>query len=175
VKPLVRLVVFGWGNVSRGDDGAGPLLLSRIDEARWRDAVTIEDWQLQLEHALDLEGADLALFLDAGTGTPAPFAFREIFSRRGMTHTSHALPPESVLAVYTEVTGKTPPPAFLLCVRGDSFELGDDLSEDVSERCEIAWAFLQHLDQDRSLEAWRGAAAALAAESGPSATGFTRT
>ncbi len=160
----MQLVIFGWGNVSRGDDGVGPLLLSRIEEARWAEAVTIEDWQLQLEHALDLEGAELALFLDAGTGTPAPFSFREIFPREGMTHTSHALPPESVLAVFRKVTGKTPPPAFLLCVRGESFELGDDLSEDGAERLEIAWAFLQHLDQDRSPEAWRGAAAALAAE-----------
>ena len=25
----VKLVVFGWGNVSRGDDGLGPLLLAR--------------------------------------------------------------------------------------------------------------------------------------------------
>ena len=26
----MRLVVFGWGNESRGDDGLGPLLLARI-------------------------------------------------------------------------------------------------------------------------------------------------
>ena len=170
----MQLVVFGWGNVSRGDDGVGPLLLSRIEKARWDDATTIEDWQLQLEHALDLEGAELALFLDAGTGTPAPFSFREIFPREGMTHTSHALPPESVLAVYRKVTGKAPPPAFLLCVRGDTFELGEGLSEDAEERCEIAWAFLQHLDQERSLEAWRGAAAALAVESSQPALDLTK-
>ncbi len=162
----MQLVVFGWGNVSRGDDGIGPLLLSRIEQAGWDDVALIEDYQLQLEHALDLEGRELALFIDAGNGTPAPFYFREVFPRQGMTHTSHALAPESVLAVFSQVTGENPPPAFLLCVRGDNFELGEGLSEDGAERLEIAWAFLQHLQQESTAESWRLAAAALAAEIG---------
>ena len=32
----MHLVIFGWGNVSRGDDGLGPLLLARIAEAGWK-------------------------------------------------------------------------------------------------------------------------------------------
>ena len=43
-------------------------------------------------------------------------------------HTSHALSPEAVLATYLRVTGKAPPPATILCVRGISFELGEGLS-----------------------------------------------
>jgi hydrogenase maturation protease len=154
----MRLVVFGWGNVSRGDDGIGPLLLSRIEQAGWDDALLIEDYQLQLEHALDLEGMELALFLDAGTGTPAPFEFGEIFAREGMTHTSHALPPESVLAVFRKVTNKAPPPAFLLCVRGESFELGAGLSTEGAARLEEAWTFLQRLFESPGLDCWRALA-----------------
>ena len=56
-----------------GDDGLGPLLLGRVVAARWPEVTTIEDFQLQIEHALDLEGAEAALFLDAGKGTPALF------------------------------------------------------------------------------------------------------
>ncbi|MGO9391563.1 hydrogenase maturation protease [Rhodoblastus sp.] len=151
----MKLVVFGWGNVSRGDDGIGPLLLSRIEQADWEEALLIEDYQLQLEHALDLDGAELALFIDAGTGTPAPFSFREIFSRQGMTHTSHALAPESVLAVFYQVTGKTPPPAFLLCVRGEDFELGAGLSLEGAARLEQAWEFLQRLREKPAPDSWR--------------------
>ncbi len=102
----MTLVIFGWGNVSRGDDGLGPLLLARIAESGWDNATLIEDFQLQIEHALDLQGADLALFIDAGKDTPAPFSFREIFPQDGVTHTTHALPPASVLAVFRKVTGK---------------------------------------------------------------------
>jgi hydrogenase maturation protease len=156
----VRLVVFGWGNVARGDDGLGPLLLARIAEARWRDATLIEDFQLQLEHALDLQGADLALFLDAGKNTPAPFAFNEIFPRAGMTHTSHALAPEAVLGVYETTLGREPPPSFLLCVRGESFELGEGLSAEGAERLEQSWAFLEELERAREMEDWRSHASA---------------
>ncbi|MDI9848690.1 hydrogenase maturation protease [Rhodoblastus sp. 17X3] len=151
----MKLVVFGWGNVSRGDDGLGPLLLARIAEARWADASLIEDFQLQLEHALDLQGADLALFLDAGKNTPAPFAFTEIHARHGMTHTSHALAPEAVLGVYEKTMGGRPPPSFLLCVRGESFDLGEGLSAAGAARLEQSWAFLEALERARGPLEWR--------------------
>jgi hydrogenase maturation protease len=152
---LMHLVIFGWGNVSRGDDGLGPLLLARIAEAGWDNATLIEDFQLQIEHALDLQGADLALFIDAGKDTPAPFSFSEIFPQDGLTHTTHALSPASVLAVYRKVTEKTPPPAFLLCVRGESFELGETLSADGAARLEAAWDFLKHLKQAPTPDGFR--------------------
>lgn len=155
----MRLVVFGWGNVSRGDDGVGPLLLERLQHAGWDGAELIEDYQLQLEHALDLKGADLALFLDAGRDTPAPFAFREIAPRGGMTHTSHALSPESVLDVYRQIECADPPPSFLLCVRGESFGLGEGLSELGAARLETAWVFLRELGKTRTDAAWREAIA----------------
>ena len=83
---------------------------------------------MQIEHALDLDGAEAALFIDAGKDTPAPFAFAEIAPKRDMTHTTHALAPEAVLDVYARTLGQPPPPSFMLCVRGERFELGEGLS-----------------------------------------------
>ncbi len=151
----MKLVVFGWGNVARGDDGIGPLLLARVAEAQWPDSVLIEDYQLQIEHALDLEGADLALFLDAGRDTPAPFAFTEIFPRPGLTPLSHALAPESVLSIFEQTLERKAPPAFLLCVRGEAFDLGAGLSVAGATRLEAAWALLQQLETARGAENWR--------------------
>ena len=129
----MRLVVFGWGNEARGDDGLGPALLARFTAADWPETTTVEDYQLQIEHALDLEGADCALFVDAGKNTPAPFSFSRLAPRRDMTHTTHALAPEAVLAVYAQVIGEPPPPAFALCLRGESFALGEGLSPEGAE------------------------------------------
>ena len=155
----MRLVVFGWGNDARGDDGLGPLLLERVARAAWPEVQAIEDFQLQIEHALDLEGADLALFLDAGKGTSAPFAFAEIEPERGAAPTTHALAPEAVLDVFARALGKAPPPAFTLCVRGEQFELGQGLSPEASERLEAAWSFVKELMRERTLESWRRRAA----------------
>jgi hydrogenase maturation protease len=151
----VRTVVFGWGNDARGDDGLGPLLLGRVAQAGWSDVTTIEDFQLQIEHALDLDGAEMALFLDAGKGTPQPFAFTEIEARRDASHTTHALSPEAVLDVYARSLGRSPPPSFMLCVRGERFELGEPLSGEAAARLEAAWVFVQGLMRERAVESWR--------------------
>ncbi len=71
------VVVFAVGNRSRGDDAIGPLLLERLDawlagDGRGADFELIDDFQLQIEHALDLAGRRLALFIDAGDGHAAP-------------------------------------------------------------------------------------------------------
>ena len=92
------------------------------------DVATVEDYQLQIEHALDLEGAELALFVDAARAGPAPFAFVEISAHDVTVHTTHALAPEAVLDVFQRVQSRAPPPAFTLAVRGESFELGEPLS-----------------------------------------------
>ena len=154
----MRIIAFGWGNDARGDDGLGPLLLARFAREDFPGLTTIEDFQLQIEHALDLDGADLALFIDAGKGTPAPFAFAEITGRRDATHSTHALSPEALLDAYARALGRKPPPAFTLCLRGESFELGEGLSPQGAERLEAAWAFLRGLMQAPSVEKWRAAA-----------------
>ena len=154
----MKLVIFGWGNESRGDDAFGPLLLRRAEALGLTDVTAVEDFQLQIEHALDLEGADAALFIDAGRDTPAPFAFREIAPRFGATHTTHALAPESVLGVYVQIKGVAPPPAFALCVRGESFGLGEGLSSEGAIRLEQAWDFCRELMAERFFAVWRGRA-----------------
>jgi len=153
-----RVVVLGWGNTARGDDGLGPLLLSEIDRLGLGHVETIEDFQLQLEHALDLDGADLALFVDASLAAPAPFAFYETAARRGLTHTSHAMAPEAVLDVHARVLGKQPPPSFVLGIRGESFELGDDLGDAARAHLAAAAAFLAPLLERPDLLAWRAVA-----------------
>jgi hydrogenase maturation protease len=157
----LRLVVFGWGNDARGDDGLGPILLARIAGAGWPKVRTVEDFQLQIEHALDLDGADAALFLDAGKDTPAPFAFSEIKPQRTATHTTHALAPEAVLDIYARTLRLAPPPSFTLCLRGERFELGDGLSAEARERLEAAWDFVRELMRDRAVERWRSFALSL--------------
>ena len=150
----MSVVVFGWGNESRGDDGLGPALMRRIETAALAGVNLIEDYQLQIEHALDLEGADLALFIDAGKDTPAPYVFTSLAPSAGLSHTSHALAPEQVLAVYRQVKGAEPPPAFQLCVKGERFELGEGLSEAALVRLEAAWELIVDLLGAPVAEAW---------------------
>ena len=153
------VVIFAIGNPSRGDDAIGPLLMECLrdwlpGQAEGARFELVEDFQLQVEHALDLEGRSLALFIDAGSGTPAPFHFAPLQAAADFTHTSHALGPETVLHVYQKLQGCPPPPAFVLCVRGEAFTLGEPLSAAAQAHLEVAWQKLQALCQAPSAAAW---------------------
>ncbi len=149
------VVVFGVGNPSRGDDALGPLLMAELEAAAQPGVRLVEDFQLQVEHALDLDGAALALFIDAGTGTPAPFTFAEIQPRASRAVSSHALDPAAVLQVFRGVRQTPPPPAFVLCVRGESFELGAPLSEGAERHLTAARQWLANCLANQTPEHWR--------------------
>jgi hydrogenase maturation protease len=154
---LPRVVVLGWGNITRSDDALGPLLLERIRREHFEHVTVIEDFQLQPEHALDLSGHHLALFVDAGFETPAPFAFFQTAPKASTAFSSHTLAPEAVLDIHERVLGEPSTPAFVLSVAGEDFSVGDRLSAAAAERLELASAFLLQRLRLPTLESWRAA------------------
>ena len=67
------LLVLAVGNPSRGDDALGPMLAERLESAALPGVEVITEFQLQVENALDLEGRERVIFVDAGVGTGGPF------------------------------------------------------------------------------------------------------
>jgi hydrogenase maturation protease len=161
-----EVVVFAVGNRSRGDDAIGPLLLERLAswlaaEAQAGEFALIEDYQLQIEHALDLQGKRLALFIDAGCGTPAPLAFYALGPASApvpAVHNTHELPPQGVLDVYRQFALVEPPPSFVLCVRGERFALGEGLSGAAEAHVEAAWGQLTRLCRQPEAALWHAMA-----------------
>jgi hydrogenase maturation protease len=139
------VLVLAVGNPSRGDDAIGPELAARLEAERLPGVEVISEFQLQVENALDLLGRERVIFVDAGTGTPEPFELRRIAPAPEFLHTSHALAPEAVLATYARVQGGEVPDAWVLCVPGESFELGGTLSAVAVTRIDAAWPRLVEL------------------------------
>jgi hydrogenase maturation protease len=131
-------LVFGWGNPSRGDDALGPLFVERLRVALGPDAGVefLDDYQLQIEHALDLVGRRRVLFVDASLMCRAPYELAPLQAVRDASFTTHALSPQALLQVFGDLQGEAPPPCTLLAIRGDRFELGEPPSA----------AALAHLD-----------------------------
>lgn len=139
----MSLLIFAWGNPSRGDDALGPALLERIEAAlpehpEWGKPTLLTDFQLQPEHALDLEGQERVLFIDASVSCPEPVAFARLVPARDASYSTHAMSPASLLHVFRQIAGREPPPAYLLTVRGSSFELGEPLSAAAAGNLEAA-------------------------------------
>lgn len=134
-----RMLVFGWGNPSRGDDGLGPAFVG--EATRRPDVELLVDYQLQPEHALDLVGRDEVLFVDASTSTPEPFEVFDVSPGPKVTFTSHHLSPGALLSVFERITGRSAPRARVLAIRGWSFDLGEGLSERARTNLEAALAW----------------------------------
>lgn len=136
------ILVFGWGNPSRGDDALGPLFVERIEALDIPGIECLTDFQLQVEHALDLEGRQYVLFVDASLDNEAPFSVRQLTPAAGVTFGSHSLAPEAVMQVFAEFQDRDPPSCTLLGIRGEEYGLGKPLSPLATENLEraCAWA-----------------------------------
>lgn len=144
------VLVLAVGNPSRGDDAIGPLLAERLEAAALPGLEVITEFQLQVENALDLEGRERVIFVDAGIDTPAPFELRRVRPAADFLHTSHALSPEAVLATYERIKGRVAAETWLLCVRGEAFDLGAPPSPSALTHMEAAWEPLLELCRARA-------------------------
>ncbi len=153
-----RVVVIAWGNPSRGDDALGPEFLCRAESVATHACETFEfvtDFQLQPEHATDLEERDLALFVDASRGLATPISFNELKPQRDPTFTTHGMSPSGVLAAFRAAFDREPPPAFQLAIAGIEFDLGDPISETAMRNLDAALALFARLAVAPSAAAWR--------------------
>jgi hydrogenase maturation protease len=142
--------VLAVGNPSRGDDGVGPLLAERLQALALPHVEVLVDFQLQVEHALDVAGRKRVIFIDACVDAERPWVVRELAADARFAHTSHALTPSQVLETHRRVVGGDAPEAFLFGIRAGCFELGAELSADAARACEAAWPAL--LDLCRGVE-----------------------
>ena len=134
-----ELLVIATGNRSRGDDALGPRVLEALRADAPEGVELLEEFQLQVEHALDLVGRRAVLFVDASRApVEGGVAIARLAPAHGHPPASHSLAPAAVLGVFEQVQHATPPPAWLLAIQGDDFELGEGLGPAATRRLESA-------------------------------------
>jgi len=146
-KPIL---IFTWGNPSRGDDAIGPLVHDLLQQEPFEHVEILTDFQLQIEHATDLENRDYVLFVDASMSASEPFDFYKLEPLQDDTYTTHAMSPVSLLEVYKKIYIQAPPPAFMLSIRGYAFDLGLPVSGKAGDNMVKAIGFLRQLLSDKN-------------------------
>ena len=141
------ILILTYGNPSRGDDALGPAMYDLLEKfqhenTRLDDVALFTDFQLQIEHALDLEDRQNILFIDASVSCAAPFELQRLQAQRDESFTTHAMTPAAVLAVYQQIHHRDPPPAFLLSIRAYEFGLGLDMCEQAKANLLEAYQFI---------------------------------
>jgi hydrogenase maturation protease len=140
-----RVLVLGYGNPGRQDDGLGPALAERVREMELPNVTVEVDYQLNIEDATLLAEHDIVLFADASRSGLEPYELKKISAASDITFTTHSVSPESVLAICEDHFGP-PPEAWILGIRGYEFEFAEGLTAkaqaNLSLACEYITAFV---------------------------------
>lgn len=132
--------------------GADPAVACAPAGRQEDDVELLIDFQLQIEHALDLVGRQGVLFVDAALpGVVDEVAIDAITPDDGVPPASHALRPGAVLNVASRVNGSVPP-AWQLAIEGSAFELGEGLSVSARRNLERAVTLAQRWLHERRVE-----------------------
>lgn len=147
---IAPILIFAYGNPSRGDDALGPAMFDLLKKYQAKGETFDEfdllvEYQLQIEHAIDLEQRERVLFIDASTSCAPPYEFCKLQAIQDDSYTTHAMSPASLLAVYRKINGREPPPSYLLTIRAYEFDLGQDISEQAMINLQEAYEFIKDL------------------------------
>ncbi len=130
--PVQRVLVIGYGNPYRGDDGFGPLTARQIEDRRLDSVEVIVNRQLTPEMAIPLSQTDYAIFLDAAVGDQPGALCAMPVEPCGSSSSSHHFEPGTLLALAQSVFGHAPPAA-LVTATAVTLEHGAEMSLAVCE------------------------------------------
>ncbi|MBP7934651.1 MAG: hydrogenase maturation protease [Phycisphaerae bacterium] len=132
-KKDATVLLIGYGNPGRLDDGLGPALAGVV-ESLALPAVTVDaDYQLTVEDAQAVAEHDIVVFADADATGEAPFSFRPIEPEAGINFSTHSIEPRQVLGLAHALFGGCTR-GFILGIRGYDF---DDFGESLSSRARV--------------------------------------
>ena len=138
-----RILLIGYGNPGRLDDGLGPALAA-IAETWKVDGLTVDaDYQLTVEDASDVAKHDIVVFADASVNGREPYGIEAVQPKEALSFSSHRVEPSVLLALAHPLFGSATR-AYILGIRGYEFnEFGEGLSARAADNLEKAAAFLR--------------------------------
>jgi hydrogenase maturation protease len=138
-----RILVIGYGNPGRGDDGLGPALARRLEAMHLPEVSVESDYQLSIEHAAMAAEHDVVVFADAALDATGPFYFRPLAASLASTaFSSHGISPAEVLRLAGSCFNSFPN-GYLLGIRAHEMDdFYEGLTTGAEHNLELA---LQHL------------------------------
>lgn len=124
-----EILILGWGNPGRGDDGLGPEFVGAIEALGLPGVVVDSDYQLQVEDAAEVARFRRVLFVDADRGGIEPFWLDRLWpDARSLSFSTHSVSPAAVLALARDLF-LAEPEAWIMGIRGYEF---DEFCEQIS-------------------------------------------
>lgn len=152
MSKIDKILLIGYGNPGRLDDGLGPELVEMLEKVNLPGVTVDANYQLTVEDASDIAENDVVIFADASLNGSEPFSFSEIQPRKALSFSSHSIEPEAVLDLaYDLFKAKTK--GYTLGIRGYEFnEFGSKLSEKAKKNLDQAFEFIKKVLIEKDFE-----------------------
>lgn len=144
-----NILIYGYGNPGRQDDGLGPALVETL--GKWLTKKQVEhvtldsNYQLQVEDVTVIHDKDLVIFVDASMKENIRDVKMEpLEADPHSTFTMHAISPEYILALCRKIYGQHPP-SYLLHIRGYEWEINREISKPARHNMEKAGETLREI------------------------------
>jgi hydrogenase maturation protease len=154
----LKILFYGFGNPGRMDDGLGPAF---IDALQRKPGIAPgfsfdSNYQLNIEDAWTAAEHDIVVFVDASRRPIPAFTFTTLTPAREVTFSTHAVSPQSILALCRDAYEKTPD-AYLLEIKGEAWDMAETLSPQAKVNLQKALDFMEPLLTQPSRKAFAAA------------------
>ncbi|MCP4552658.1 MAG: hypothetical protein GY834_11580 [Bacteroidetes bacterium] len=142
----MKILLYGYGNPGRQDDGLGNAFIDQIEG--WIAAHKIEGIELDSNYQLNIEDAnaisekDLAIFIDASVEDLDDFCISKVTETSSITFTTHAASPGYIVDLCKKIYHKAPP-TYLVHIRGYEWAFKEGLTDKAIKNLELALDYVK--------------------------------
>ena len=144
----IKILVYGYGNPGRQDDGLGCALVDAL--GRWiagNDLACVDlesNYQLNIEDAEIISGYDYVIFADASTSDVKGFLLEEVTASTEVSFTTHEASPGYIVKLCNELFDEFPK-VFLLHIKGYQWQFKEGISKLAEKNLNKSLEFIKDL------------------------------
>lgn len=136
------ILVIGYGNTARLDDGLGPRLIEIIRNQIAPEVNLATSMMINVEYAEQISEHDKVIFVDADISCEQPFYFKPVVSKTSSQGSSHHMTPEVIMGI-AQTLFKAQTTGHVLGIRGYKFDgFGEEISPQAQDNLNQAAKFL---------------------------------
>ncbi len=143
----MKILVYGYGNPGRQDDGLGILFSEAVE--KWATKAGIagitcdSNYQLNAEDAQAMSENDIVIFADATKNKIRDIKFKQIKPGKTISFSTHSMSPESVLALCSELYGKKPK-TYIMTMKGYKWAVNGEVTKKAGKNLDKALKYTKN-------------------------------
>ncbi len=144
----MQILIYGYGNPGRQDDGLGIALTTRLEtwvlENQLPGFAFENNYQLNIEDAIEIANKDLVIFADASEEAIEDFCFSVVDGSAKLSFTTHAASPGYIVQLCKELFDREPR-VLLLHIKGYQWAFQEGLSDQAAKNLDRAYVYIKTL------------------------------